>query len=154
MKLKIFSILLVVIVITQLYACNREEIASRNEILTSSDWVINRAVIDPPFDVNGSPTVNYLQLFDSCTIDNRIKFYADESYEITEGAVKCTPNVNIVESGYWNLINSGKTIEFTGSQGDLTQENIKSISENNLITEKFDDFGTTVLYKITLTRGR
>lgn len=127
---------------------------SKTQMLTAKNWTAVSIKINPGIDVNqdGTPDTDLTPFYDTCTMDDFLKYNADQTYKIDEGATKCDPNSpQVYESGTWSWA-SGETQLTMTVQGDSYSVMVTALTAQQFVTSQqvqFQDGSThtlTIIY--------
>jgi hypothetical protein len=125
--------------------CKKEDaVKTKSELLTQTAWKITKleARIAP-----SSPWTDYTSFLQACDKDNPTVFRSNATYEINEGATKCSPtDPQIVEAGAWVFENNEARIKFTETGGTPYTGDIELLNEANLILTSSETSGGVTTY--------
>jgi hypothetical protein len=126
--------------------CKKDDpiVKTKAELLTQTAWKITKLEARAS---TAAPWTDYTGFLQSCDKDNPTIFRSNATYEINEGATKCSPtDPQIVEAGTWVFENSETRIKFTQTGGIPYTGDIELLSEANLILTSSETSGGVTTY--------
>jgi hypothetical protein len=134
-----------VVILSGLGACKKDDpqSKSRTELITQSAWKLVKG--ESRTGAAGT-WVDYTSTYSACEKDDNLVLNTSGSYELNEGATKCSPaDPQIYETGTW-AFQSNETEIKTTPTGSSTSDvsTIETLSESTLIvTSSYTTGGTT-----------
>ncbi len=119
------SIIALICSLLLLTFCSKEEDFTYTQLISSNDgksWLISEIIAD---------TSNVTEDYPECVLDNERIFYADFSFEITEGDTVCSDTPDQSVAGSWQF-NDIKTILRIEIDQDTTEYIINELGKNRM----------------------
>ena len=120
-------IFLYLLLLTTFSACKKEEknnTASKTDLLTDGRWQMTAYTLSPPFDINydGTPDADGLAAMEPCVRDNLFIFKKDGTLEIDEGPTKClSSDPQTKETTTWAFVNNETEIIIDGDRTTIEE---------------------------------
>ncbi len=117
-----------------LVGCSKKDspapvVKTKTQLLTEKDWIL------VSHQEKLSSSSNYTDITNqylSCVLDNRHVFYISGVFEENEGAVRCSGNPQVVETGTWSFLQNETKIRFVVPSGSINTT-IETLSPATLI---------------------
>jgi hypothetical protein len=131
--------------------CKKDDpiVKTKAELITAAAWKITKVEARTS---TAAPWVDYTSFLQACDKDNPTVIRSNATYEVNEGATKCSPtDPQIIEVGTWVFENNEARIKFTETGSAPYGADIELLNETNLIlTESEVVSGTTTYFRTTL----
>jgi hypothetical protein len=134
--------LLAVLVVVGLFSCKKESAKSKTELLTQAGWRQSNGEMKTGASGTWSVDPSFSSM-SACEKDDITLFKTGGSFEINEGASKCSPSdPQLIYTGVWAFQNNETEISIVG-QGVAS---IELLNETTLVITYSDTFGGTTYY--------
>jgi len=99
----IYHLLFAIIVLFTASSCQKdnESYKVNSALITGKYWEVTSWIIEPPLDVNGEKFTDLYAISLTCITDNLIRFNANGSVTMDEGATKCNADAKQTTVGTW-----------------------------------------------------
>jgi hypothetical protein len=130
--------------------CKKDDVVlTKSDLITKAAWKVIK------LENRTAPSTTWIDLTSSvpaCEKDNQIIFRSNGTYEVNEGATKCSPtDPQITETGTWAFESNETKIRISATGGSPFTNDIELLNENNLVLIDSDTFGgVTTFTRLTL----
>lgn len=152
MKNIILKPLTIFLIVIAFESCKKDD-KTKTELLTEHDWVLNSAIVNPPFPYGGTLITNLYEQYPACYKDDIYNFAENGTYLIDEGASKCnTGDPQVHETGTWTFNADETIIHFSSNAGSYEW----SVNELNssILKSIYTESTGSVTYSYTVTFGK
>jgi len=112
-------------------SCKKDEKTleeQRMDFVSGTEWVASKMMLDT--DNDGTTDTDVMPSMDDCEKDNFIKFDADGTFVIDEGATKCNPASSQIElEGTWTFVEESSAISLF-ADNEITVLTINELTED------------------------
>ena len=142
MKTATFGFVFFSVVILTLISCKKAKM-SRTNLLVEKTWRFTKW----EEKTNSGAYTDYFPGLSDCEKDNILNFKIDYTYQLTEGATKCSPgDPDVIDAGIWDLEQNDSHLVV-----DTDDYLIEQLTESILVISGSEITGSdTLYYKYTL----
>jgi hypothetical protein len=146
------SLLLIAALTIIIMSCEKDEEASKKEMLAGKNWILTAETINPGIDFGGGVIITDLfSQYDQCFKDNLINFTSSGNYTFEEGPTKCDSNdPQVFDAGTWTLNSDETVLVITSSTDGVMNLTIQELTGSKLIVT-YEETYDGIKYKLTST---